>query len=560
MFLSCVIFDLKSAFANRAMDTDGTDDATEVNDLSPSCLVAVFGILGAADTARAMCVHPLWAEYLGDDILWKPHLYDVFAQSEACMSDGTKALSFRSAFLSWTSHFAGVPSDVMSRSLHMWARLTAWMKQHAPFIANTLRPGASPAAVSEAESALGLRVPPALVAILRAHDGQSLEFDETFDRYVTWRMRLEEQGQGGAGSTEPPPQPPRWHPSMVWGLFGGYSFYDHLASVRLFPLERIVRWTTFFRSHPHAQLPPHLVVAGASANLGKLLLIDTITGGVRLGGAQDHMPAAPPGDTGASDGCLRWMEEWSRRLAGGWYEVSELGVDRHKAPGVALFPVVEPAMSVQTTRGLQVRVSSVFAPEMCGEGGARYFFTYSVRFRLMSAEEQRQQQHYRHPSSQHAHPPAGDGPHRQQQVELPPYGGLQQQNGRSANDGVEYGSDGNMGQSNTAAGSADDAAAPAPPPAALLRRCQLESRHWRILSEEGDLSNEVSGEGVIGQYPLLEAGGPEYVYQSCTHQAERLGFMEGSFSFVEGSLARPEGPTFTAVCPRFELRVPEFIF
>jgi F-box protein 3 len=93
-----------------------------------------------------------------------------------------------------------------------------------------------------------------------------------------------------------------------------------------------------------------------------------------------------------------------------------------------------------------------------------------------------------------------------------------------------------------------------------LQRCQLESRHWRILGPGGELVNEVSGEGVIGEYPALEAGGREFPYQSCTHQAERLGFMEGGFAFVEGSLARPEGPAFTAVCPRFELRVPDFIY
>jgi hypothetical protein len=38
-------------------------------------------------------------------------------------------------------------------------------------------------------------------------------------------------------------------PWQVWGVFGGYSFYDHMASLRLFPLERIVWWTTFFWSH-----------------------------------------------------------------------------------------------------------------------------------------------------------------------------------------------------------------------------------------------------------------------------------------------------------------------
>lgn len=68
---------------------------TEVNDLSPACFVAVFSILGAAETARAMCVHPLWAEHLRDDILWRPNLLEVYARAEATLPDGAAAQSFR---------------------------------------------------------------------------------------------------------------------------------------------------------------------------------------------------------------------------------------------------------------------------------------------------------------------------------------------------------------------------------------------------------------------------------------------------------------------------------
>lgn len=100
-------------------------------------------------------------------------------------------------------------------------------------------------------------------------------------------------------------------------------------------------------------------MCGASANLGKLLLLDTRTGDVRLGQAQDNMPAAPAAPEGVpagiwGDGLLRWMEEWVRRLQAGWYEVGDIGVDRHKAQGVVLFPVVEPNMAMAVTRGLQV--------------------------------------------------------------------------------------------------------------------------------------------------------------------------------------------------------------
>lgn len=38
-----------------------------------------------------------------------------------------------------------------------------------------------------------------------------------------------------------------------------------------------------------------------------------------------------------------------------------------------------------------------------------------------------------------------------------------------------------------------------------------------------------AGEGVIGQYPILEPGGKEFVYQSCTHQTGVSSSMEGEF-------------------------------
>ena len=301
------------------VDAAGADAAaaasTRVNDLSPACFVAVFSWLGAADAGRAMCVHPHWAECLGrDDSLWRRHLRDAFAQREAVLppaaagdsgsgggtassSGGQAAPSFRAAFLAWAAHFAGLPRGVTARALHAWARVGAWMRLHAPFVADSLRPGATAAQVAEAEAALGVKLPADFVAILRrvffgfifrkrlclhgyyywcmtcshpfkttnqssnqtintiaarAHDGQALEYDEAFDRFVAWRMAApgEEPGGGGGGADgEPPAPPPRWHASMAWGAFGAYAFYDHLASLRLFPLARAVRWTRFFREH-----------------------------------------------------------------------------------------------------------------------------------------------------------------------------------------------------------------------------------------------------------------------------------------------------------------------
>lgn len=41
-----------------------------------------------------------------------------------------------------------------------------------------------------------------------------------------------------------------------------------------------------------------------------------------------------------------------------------------------------------------------------------------------------------------------------------------------------------------------------------------------------------AGDGVIGKFPILTPGGPEFVYQSCTTVPEahgERGFMDGSF-------------------------------
>ena len=59
---------------------------------------------------------------------------------------------------------------------------------------------------------------------------------------------------------------------------------------------------------------------------------------------------------------------------------------------------------------------------------------------------------------------------------------------------------------------------------------------------------------------VAAAGGEEFSYQSCTHQRDAVGSMEGDFSFVEGSLQQPAGPGFDVLCAPFRLDVPEMFF
>ena len=76
---------------------------------------------------------------------------------------------------------------------------------------------------------------------------------------------------------------------------------------------------------------------------------------------------------------------------------------------------------------------------------------------------------------------------------------------------------------------------------------QLRRRHWFITNSNGDVQ-EVEGEGVIGEQPVIPAG--------CAHDYSSFSVLET----FEGSMAgtylmeRPGGETFSVTIPRFVLR------
>ena len=78
---------------------------------------------------------------------------------------------------------------------------------------------------------------------------------------------------------------------------------------------------------------------------------------------------------------------------------------------------------------------------------------------------------------------------------------------------------------------------------------QLFWRHWRIHdAAAGD--QEVAGEGVVGECPVL-APGDVHEYNSFCVLPGRSGFMEGYYHF-----RRSDGSVFRARIPRFHLRAP----
>lgn len=111
--------------------------------------------------------------------------------------------------------------------------------------------------------------------------------------------------------------------------------------------------------------------------------------------------------------------------------------------------------------------------------------------------------------------------------------------------------------------------------------CQLVGRHWQFMDGNGMVRN-VDGEAVIGKQPLFflqdgkggyvdlgEAGDGDrfvdttFVYQSQSGPAAgtsqddtKLASVQGTFSFVPGSIADPKGPLFHVKVGKFSFRVP----
>ncbi|GLJ21951.1 hypothetical protein SUGI_0411140 [Cryptomeria japonica] len=93
----------------------------------------------------------------------------------------------------------------------------------------------------------------------------------------------------------------------------------------------------------------------------------------------------------------------------------------------------------------------------------------------------------------------------------------------------------------------------------ILSSCQLSRRHW-IIRANNNVIDDVAGEGVIGKYPLLQEGGDEFVYESCSYLPTSSGSIEGYFTFVPGRLSKPDGPEFTVRVAPIPLQIPQYIF
>jgi ApaG protein len=81
---------------------------------------------------------------------------------------------------------------------------------------------------------------------------------------------------------------------------------------------------------------------------------------------------------------------------------------------------------------------------------------------------------------------------------------------------------------------------------------RLVSRRWRIHDSIG-LDTTVEGEGVLGQQPVIPAGGVHEEVSFCELRSPG-GPVEGEYRFV-----RADGTTFDATIPRFALEAPNHL-
>lgn len=83
--------------------------------------------------------------------------------------------------------------------------------------------------------------------------------------------------------------------------------------------------------------------------------------------------------------------------------------------------------------------------------------------------------------------------------------------------------------------------------------CQLLSRHW-IIEDSNKKVEEIFGEGVIGEQPLIQPG-EKYQYTSGAVLETEIGTMEGRY-FMVGKSDKKIANEFEIDIPRFTLSVP----
>ena len=404
-------------------------------------------------------------------------------------------MNFVSLYLTHNRNLSHVP--MCGRALLTPGVSLSGEAEHPTVLASLLPPADSADWIRFIEE-LGLQQYEAKLESLRllycVHNGQSSQLDRLLD----------------SGDVD---QALKHHLDIFSGLLGGYSVYDHMPCSRLFSLEKSVHATHEMRQMVGPQMPQHYFVIGGSYDMRKQFFCDAATLDVFVTAPAQQMgmfPAHPPAEgqrtavdvlNGTADGLLRWLEEYSRRLEQRRYRATELVRGAPPTRAISLFPASKPFRCCVVHRDIEVSAAALYAPEL-----GRYVYTVSIRMLV---------------------------------------------------EGVD----------SAAIGAA----------ARGFSDCQLRGRAWEMHGPPGSEPRRAGGIGVVGRCPLLLADGQwrddaldgnvqptdgrlsgqvlgaavrpgsvqsgVFTYQSATDHMPTSSIV-GCFSFVPGSLRRPDGEQF----------------
>ncbi|KAG0608633.1 hypothetical protein M758_8G121000 [Ceratodon purpureus] len=312
--------------------------------LPGALLQEVLAKVSATDCARAACVARLWKQVAHQEPLWEAHCCADFPVTRQLDPFNRPCFTWKETYEKWKV------SRLVQRSKLCWDSLRTWTANNFKELASSLAPGATLEELDEAESTLKCKFPPAVRLLYRFCNGQRGEARDV-------------------------------------GLIGGYSFSHHFVNVHLLSLRQVVNLTDRI-------LPPltrnRRIIIAASINLNKFFFLDCEDGNVYVGTrnlpVDGEMMVCVPEQASASeeesqDGMLRWLENYAHCLQSGMFQVrTEQG-----SQSISLYPDTEPYCTTAVTRGVQVRCSGVFVPELSRveEMDDSYWFSYSVRMRLL---------------------------------------------------------------------------------------------------------------------------------------------------------------------------------
>ena len=266
------------------------EEPVDIFSLPDHIIIHTFGAFSSDLDVLGRCrqVSKRFGALAADEALWRSACDDNFGLTEAVGPDGAACDSFYAAARVWscfvtqelgTKGWLGI-APVYIRARDTWARLAAWSARELPGASQSIGPPASHGdwvrfcrwldLDPDIANSIGLEDLRLLAAI---HDGQRLPSDaqmalrQVRGRDYAFESELEQLStsqNAGPGS----------HPTEHFcGLLGGFSAYDTVLSVRLFPLLLIAAWTKFFRDD--YGLPTNYLVVAGSWNMQRFMLLRT---------------------------------------------------------------------------------------------------------------------------------------------------------------------------------------------------------------------------------------------------------------------------------------------